>query len=250
MVNPIRLTIVLVTSLLYLSACGGGGGGSSPNDEPNQIQSEYSYSPMSVSVANEYFSGKNTTDLLLVHSDGFGNSDKNIADVNLVMMDRDTDGNLYIAYDGTYQEDTSTVNEPLSRVISNVSLYIDSDGNPNTGKSVGDIGADVQLGNTSQYYWDSENSSWQQTWFETEEPILGIHISGLKGYRIFQDINNLGSVKASFNVYRKIRYLDALVLASNAKAVLQLKHDIFDENISMYKEVPLDTSSSFSIPSF
>jgi len=218
--------IVTATSIIILTACGGGGGGNGTAEMVDQEGSDYI--AMTEVEAGAYFAGKvYQPTFQTVHTDGFGNSDKGIIDLNVVMMDRAENGDLYIAYDGVIHSYDNSLNDPSSWSGSTIfSVYVDIDNNPQTGEVIGDIGADIRLDGSVQYIWSASTSSWESTWFELAPPPLDIH------------------------VYKRMRYLDALVFNSDAKAIIQVKYDIYDQDLLTDTRVPLDTSDSFSVPSF
>ena len=240
--NSKRKYLLLNIFWLFLSACGGGGGG-----DGNPGVSDSYYKAMTEAYANEKLGEQGyDVNMMLVHEDGLGNSDRDVADINRVMMDRAGSGDLYIAYDAEIYSLGFSYLDPNVWAGSNVfSLFIDNDNDANTGKMINGIGADIKLSSLGQYIWNSDTSTWDSTWFESEPPYLGIHISYGGSYVVSQDIN---TGEAYIRMVKRIAYLDALVIDPNAKAVFQILYDILDESGFYTIEASLDTTTAFDLP--
>ena len=207
---------------LLLAGCGGGGGGG------NETLDNTYYEAMPETYANEkYAELGDDVSVLLAHEDGLGNSERDIADLNRIMMDRGVNGDLFIAYDA---EIISLGFDYLSPDVWAgsllFSLYIDNDNDITTGKTVKGIGADIKLNGLAQYVWNSTDNTWDSTWFESTPPFLNIRTSNPGSYIVRSDI---ATGEAYIRVIQSIGYLDALTINTNAKAVLQIQYSIIYE---------------------
>ena len=236
-------TIVATTVILLIAGCssGGDGGTSSTIDT--------FYEPMSEQYANEKFGETGyTVDTQIVHSDGLGNSELDIADLNIVAMDRAVNGDIFIAYDAmVYSFGFDYLNPDVWGGSTRFRLYIDNDNDANTGYQINGIGADIQLANLGQYIWNPATSIWDATWFESAPPLGGIHISGSGEYEITSDIN---TGETYFRSTQRINYLDALAINTDAKGVVQILYDVVESSGLNIVEVSLDSTSPFEMPDF
>lgn len=185
-----------------------------------------------------------TTVMQLVHSDELGNSEKDIADINKVFMYRNGDGDIFVAYDAIIMSYGFVLDDPTVWAGSTeFTIYIDSDNNPATGKPVQGIGCDVKLNGVGQYAWNSTIGAWESTWYESSPSLYG-HILGPVFYRTY---SSLSYDQAYVRAGRRFPYLDALALDTQAQAVLQITHDVFDSSLGAYVSESIDTSIPYSI---
>ena len=245
-----RETIIICNSfificLLFLYGCGGSGDG---NTGAIEDSSDDFYVPISETDANvKYEELGFITDMKTVHIDGTGNSTKGITDINRILIDRGDNGDLYIAYDALIYSLGFEYLDPDSWTGSNrFFLLIDNDNDITTGEQIGGIGADIKLSSIAQYIWSDVNNSWSSTWFETAPPYMDLRFTPFGSYEVHTKLNGIDSY---IRVFQGIKYLDALTLGENSKAILTIPYNIVDESSQMIIAVTLDSSSSFDIPS-
>lgn len=245
MINKIVKYVAIL--FLLLTGCSSGGGGGN-NDMSNTA--DPFYEPLTADFANQKLQDLGfNVDLQPVHTDGLENSELDIADLNIVMMDRSANGDIFIAYDAyIYSHGFSYLDPDAWAGSGRFKLYIDNDNNPNTGFSINGIGADIRLTSLGQHIWNPSTDTWDSTWFELSPPPGGIHVGPAGGYNVTVDIFNSG--EAYIRVHKQINYVDALVVSTSAKGVLQIVYDINDPNGFNIIEASLDTTSSFDMPNF
>lgn len=237
--TPTTASAAIMILLIAGCSSGGDGGTSSTIDT--------FYEPMSEQYVNEKFGETGyTVDALIAHTDGLGNSELDIADLNIVAMDRAVNGDIFIAYDAMiYAFGFDYLNPDVWGGSTRFRLYIDNDNDANTGYPINGIGADIQLANLGQYIWNPATSNWDSTWFESAPPLGGIRISGGGEYEITSDIN---TGETYFRSTQRINYLDALAINTDAKGVVQILYDVVESSGLNIVEVSLDSTSPFEMP--
>lgn len=248
-INTRIISTHLAIVLLLLTGCGGGGGGGGNNN--NNESADPFYEPLTAEYANQRMLDAGfTVDFQLVHTDGLENSELDIADLNIVMMDRAANGDIFLSYDAyIYSHTFSSFMDPDAWAgSSSFNLYIDNDNDANTGFSINGIGADIQLTSLGQNVWNPATDTWDSTWFEVAPPPGGIRVSGASGYIVTVDIFDTG--EAYIRVERQLKYLDALMISTSAKAVLQIVYYVDDPVLLIPTQTSLDTTASFEMPDF
>jgi hypothetical protein len=227
-------------TILFLCSCGSGGGSSSEtNTQSNRGYKEMTAEDINPKLSTDAYS----VDFREFHRDGFNNDGSKIADINIVMIDRSPGGDLYLAYDAMiYSYSTALFDSTTWSGSTTFTLFIDNDNNTSTGESIRDIGADIKLKSLGQYIWDQSTSTWQQTKFETTPPPF--RISGTGGISTFQES---GSSDIWVQVYKRLRYLDALTISNDARGIIQSEYTYYDMSLGIFTVGPLDTTDSFSL---
>jgi len=245
MIKSALLKFGVAIWIILMSACSESG-----NDESNlNNQQSMLYEPLTETIANQKFSDmQSPIETRQVLHDGLGNSLHGVADLNIVIMARNANGDLLLAYDAyiyhlSYTEDFSA-DTWIGTVVFN--LYIDNDNNPSTGYSIGDLGAEIKLSNSAQYIWDAKTSEWISTWFESSPPPLGLHIYKQSA----STISDLKKPSEGYTrIYTVIPYLDTLTIDPNAKSILQVPYDITGPS-GFPITTTLDETQSFDMPNF
>jgi len=238
-------TLLVVAALLPLAGCSSGGNGGG-NDGSGNSTAAY-YKPLTANDANQKYAEQGyTTDLKLVHEDGLQNSELDIADLNIVLMSRAGNGNIFLSFDAMIYSFGHQYLDPNVWAGSNrFTLYIDNDNDTTTGYPINGIGADIKLFYVGQAVWNSMTNDWDTTWFSSAPPTGGAGGSFGGRYEVHTDIQ---TGVTYFRSFQQINYLDTLTINTNAKGVLQITYDILvGLNIV---EKSLDTTSAFEMPDF